>query len=143
MAAALWVGTATEPVELRLARKLRLLASRGAKRSISATALLKEHARGIEFLRHRSVGLEAGMATRDATIASLQHRLDREVEAHDAQARILEASIAQLMTHEHALHAKAATAAARIAALQSSLSWRLTRPIRTAVRAISRRTFRR
>ena len=109
MARELWTPDAVrQPVSSLLARRLRLLAKSGRGSPASVPALLQAHAAALEFMLARSQALQEGMAVRD-----------RELEALRPGTKALEAEVRELR--------------GRIAALEASLSWRLTRPIRMAI----------
>lgn len=121
LAAKLWSGDArAAPVAALLARKLRLRAAAGGIPAIASAAMLETHARCIEFSLERERGLETGMAVRDREIAPLK------------EAAMVKA------TENAALRQGAADCEKRIAALEASLSWRLTAPLRMLGRILSR-----
>jgi glycosyltransferase involved in cell wall biosynthesis len=121
IAGALWGGDAEHlPVPALLARKLRLLAQAGGDSAVASGAMLETHARSIEFAQERSAGLEIGMAHRDREIASLKE----EVEARGGRIAALSRTVIERDHH--------------VAAVESSLSWRITRPFRIAGQIASR-----
>lgn len=111
----LWTSDATRaPVQSLLARKLRMLAKAQGASRIASPALLMAYAELVEAALQRSRALETGMAHRDREIASLKE----QIEARDARIGGLNREIAQWDQH--------------VAALKSSLSWRMTAPLRFA-----------
>jgi hypothetical protein len=90
-------------------------------------SMLIAYAKAIDETFERTRGLEKGMAVRDEHIASVEadkRRLSGEL-AH-AQAA-LQASQTTLIQRD-----------ARVAALEASLSWRITRPLRMVADALAR-----
>ncbi|HET7401932.1 MAG TPA: glycosyltransferase family 4 protein [Usitatibacter sp.] len=108
IARATWTPDAAQrSVSALLARRLRLLADAGGAPAASVPALLRAHAAALDFMLARSYALQEGMAVRDRELDTLRPRI-----ALDAQVKELQA---------------------RVAAMEGSLSWRLTRPIRMAL----------
>jgi glycosyltransferase involved in cell wall biosynthesis len=119
-AAKLWSGdTGNLAVPSLLARKLRLLADSKRANAAVSSAMLKALAHCIEFNQERSQGLETGMAVRDREIASLKE----EVAGGDGQISALRRQIAE-----------------RVRDMESSLSWRITSPLRFAGQLAKRLT---
>jgi glycosyltransferase involved in cell wall biosynthesis len=109
IARAVWSPDAAQhPVSALLARRLRLLAKAGRESPATVPALLDAHAAALESLLARSYALQEGLAVRD-----------RELDALRPGTKALEAEVRELR--------------GRVAALETSLSWRLTRPIRMAM----------
>jgi hypothetical protein len=123
-----------EPVPAMLARKLRLLAQSGGARDVASRAMLEAHARCIDFVQERSQGLETGMEVRDREIASLK----QEIGSLQAATLSETGEIASLRGRIEALSRDVAERDSRIAAVDASLSWRITRPFRMAGQIVSR-----
>lgn len=83
IAAKIWEGKSRDvPVPLLLARKLRLLAELREKESGAGVGpMLREHARYIELMQRRIVGLDIAVAERDRQIA----RLTQSVSEHSTK----------------------------------------------------------
>jgi glycosyltransferase involved in cell wall biosynthesis len=115
--ARVWTADAPSlPAALLLARKLRAMASdpqRADGRYLTAYAELTE------FMNDRCSGLETGIAVRDAELHDLRHH---------AELRMKVAELTRALEERDA----------RIAALKSSFSWRLTAPARFAVELAAR-----
>lgn len=134
IAAATWTDDAEEtPAPALLARKLRLLAARGGNSGIAA-GMLATHAGGIEFGLERARGLETGMAVRDRHIAGLETELAAQRERITGLTNELVASFAQVTSLGQSLYEQEG----KVAALQASLSWRITRPFRMLGEILSR-----
>lgn len=156
LARRVWGGESGDSaVGTLLARKLRLLAGTSASRAIEPGALLEALARRVNFTIERSGDLEKGIAVRDHEIGQLKQELEargrqlevrgQELEARAAEIAALGASLeelrGQLGEADRRAEALSRTIAQRnqhIAALESSLTWRMTRPLRTAANALSR-----
>ena len=122
------------PMPAMLSRKLRLLGN----------PLLAAHAKCIDFTIERCRGLENGMAVRDREIAARDDRIAaRETEIGELREQVgiarteigalrdgLESLRAASEERAATLHGTIAEREQRIAALESSLSWRMTRPFR-------------
>lgn len=152
VAARLFTADASEtPVAVLLARKLRLLAAKGG----SLSRMLVAHASSIEFARLRAQGLEAGMSVRDgeitalksdlASLSALADSLKSRIAAQDAELAEAGAALRHCQ-REHGrtasqlddLRKNHAQTVGEVAALRGSLSWRLTRPLRTVGTFLSR-----
>jgi hypothetical protein len=152
--ARVWDGRAPEtPVQELLVRKLRIMA--GAHGGSMPGPLLDAQARCIEDGLERARGLEAGFVARDREIASLKEEVARlgqaAAEAHAQAVALNDAlaasnqTVARLGEAGAALQGRVAALTAtlgqrqgHIAALESSLSWRLTRPLRALGRLLAR-----
>ena len=159
----LWSGDAQNmPVPALLARKLRLLARADDDHALATGAMLETHAHSIELALERSQGLETGMAVRDREIGILKAevgargeqiaRLAETVDNLGAQFAASSKAVADL-TEELARSTQTVTEQTgqlarskqaiierdhRISALESSLSWRITRPLRIAGQIVLR-----
>jgi hypothetical protein len=147
-AASVWNEKALEtPATLLLARRLRLMA-RSASAGTMTGEMLEAHARCIEDGLERARGLEIGIAVRDVEIASLKNQiaearaqvsvLNEALAAANQKVTALGDAGAILRSHIGELTATVGQREQRIAALESSLSWRLTRPLRALGRLLTR-----
>ena len=120
LARRLW-GAEAESLDSRalLARKLELLADEDAK----AGAMLRVHARGIESTLERERGLEIGIGVRDREIATLKEEVTAR-DGHIANLQLAAVDSQAYMDEEVAGREK------HIEALENSLSWRITLPLR-------------
>jgi hypothetical protein len=109
-----------------LSRKLRLLAASRNTHDAFGAKMLQVHAAGLEFLDERSQGLEAGMEVRDAHIAALA----TDIESAGVLAVALQHQIAQAQTQLELARKSLAQAQHALDEMRSSMSWRLTRPLR-------------
>jgi glycosyltransferase involved in cell wall biosynthesis len=137
----LWSASAQESAPALLARKLRLLADLASAGSTVSGAMLKVHARGIEFTQERSLGLETGMAVRDREVKSLKGEiasLNDEAQERAKEIAALSEAVAEVRGQLAASGQTIAEREHHIAAVESSLSWRMTHPLRVAGRIISR-----
>ena len=109
-----WGGDAQGlSVPALLARKLRLMARAGGD------PMLEAQARCIEAAQAREKGLEEGMGVRDQQLAAMT----KEVAA-------LKDSVAERHGHVVALTQAVAERDLQISTLESTISWRITRPLR-------------
>jgi hypothetical protein len=155
LAAKLWTDDAERisPSAL-LVRKLRLLAGAGGTNAASS-AMLEALASSMEYTLERAAGLETGMAVRDREIASRDlaiSALKEEIAARDGHiasyrqwvedrnVRIgdLEKVVAELNGHIDFFRREIAARDHHIAVMESTLSWRITWPIRFVGRLAKR-----
>jgi hypothetical protein len=155
LAAKLWTDDAERisPSAL-LVRKLRLLAGAGGTNAASS-AMLEALASSMEYTLERAAGLETGMAVRDREIASRDlaiSALKEEIAARDGHiasyrqwvedrnVRIgdLEKVVAELNGHIDFFRREIAARDHHIAVMESTLSWRITAPIRFVGRLAKR-----
>jgi uncharacterized protein (DUF3084 family) len=137
-----------------LVRKLRLLAGAGGTNAASS-AMLEALASSMEYTLERAAGLETGMAVRDREIASRDlaiSALKEEIAARDGHiasyrqwvedrnVRIgdLEKVVAELNGHIDFFRREIAARDHHIAVMESTLSWRITAPIRFVGRLAKR-----
>lgn len=145
----------SESPALLLARRLRLLAPSDNAGGARAGGMLRTHSRALELAHERARGLEAGMAVRDREISSLKEGVDAlgaRLAALEEGTRLRDCRITSLegmldvSARESAENAARlsetwqtlAEREARIAGIEGSVSWRLTRPLRSVLDLVRR-----
>ena len=132
-AAVLWPREGgAEPTALRLARKLRLLAEVETLRAPDAGHLLHALAAAREMAHTREKALETGLAVRDADL----ERLRAELAVRDGHISALQRETAIRDEAIQALREESVRRQAHVGAIESSLSWRITSPLRALVRVL-------
>jgi O-antigen biosynthesis protein len=123
----IWRGAPASPTASVLARRLRMLASSPLAAKVDAASLLATHARLVESTRERAASLELGFDARDREIAVRDERLARlEAALADSQQALGQArQVADQRTGD-------------LRAMESSLSWRMTAPLRRLLGLFSR-----
>ena len=149
IAAKVWTGDADSmSMPSLLARKLRLLAESGGLAGVASSPMLHAHARGIESYLERASGLETGMTVRDVELGWRRERtksLETGIAARDVEVGSLKALVValneQLADREERvaeLTQVATERGLRIASIEASLSWRMTRPFRSVLGLMKR-----
>ncbi|QJR16483.1 glycosyltransferase family 4 protein [Usitatibacter palustris] len=137
IAARLWTGASQdEALPSLVARRIRLLADAGNPNG----EMLRAHASALEFGVARARGLEAGMAWRDAEMIKRDAQIEEirgEVATRDGHITNLQRGVSDLNARVAELGHVVASRDLEIQAhqrqaevIRSSLSWRVTRPLR-------------
>ena len=133
-AAEVWSAASGDgPLAPVLAKRLYRMAS-AKPDDASRAAMMRAHARAIERSHERERNLETGLKSRDADIAAMKSRaadLQAQVEALGTAAHELREAVDRLQQ-------SVVDRQARIAAIESSLSWRITAPLRWLGRLLGR-----
>lgn len=139
----LWRGDVAQmSMPSLLATKLRSLAQSGGVPGVASASMLQAHAHWIDFSQQRAKGLEIGMEFRDVELGWLRPRtksLETGIAARDVEVASLSEEVASLSEEVAVRNAQvaslgkeAAERGHRVASIESSLSWRMTRPFRLA-----------
>lgn len=149
-ARALWpVDGGAEFPALRLSRRLELLAAAPGAAGTPAAGYLTELAATKRRAHDRERGLETGLAVRDADlarypgeVARLQAALaERRVAADtlDRAVKVLQGEVSLRDATIQSLREEAVRQDSRLAALEASLSWRITAPLRWLLKRLGGR----